>query len=152
VNGVEIIKIKEKKIMINLLVATWSFLSGLVVSVGEMLAGAGVWLFDIAVIFHNDLPRFEGLLIGVLFAWILTHREKNPVLKMLAVPMKIVLDILDIIWHETLDSTVDVWKMFTSWLGGLYTSIKSGVKSVYTGITTKLLVLKDKLKKKVDSK
>lgn len=137
--------------MINLLVTTWNFLSGLVVSIGAMLAGAAIWLLDIAVIFHNDLPRLEGLLVGVLFAWILTHREKNPVLKMLAVPMKVVLDILDIIWHETLESIVDVWKMFTSWLGGLCVNVKSGVKSVYTGVTARLLALKDKLKKKADS-
>jgi len=136
--------------MINLLVATWNFLSGLVVSIGGMLAGAGIWLLDIAMIFHNDLPRLEGLLVGVLFAWMLTHREKNPVLKMLAAPMKIVLDILDIIWHETLDSIADVWKMFTSWLGGLYANVRSGVKSVYTGVTAKLLALKDKLKKETD--
>ena len=113
--------------MNNLLNTSWEFLSGIATNLFEIVTMAFSWLFGIVVILHNDMPRVEGLLVGILFAWFFIHRDKNPVVRALAAPLKIVLDILDIIWDETLESIRD-----------LYTSCKEKLMSVLGSIKVKV--------------
>ena len=138
--------------MTKIFTVTWSFLSNLVVNAYEIAADSVGWVVDMGLIFHVDFPRLEGLLIGVLFAWVLAHREKNPVFRFLAAPMKIVLDILDIIWHETLESVADVYGVFVAWVGKTYAAAKASIVLVYRRGIDKLVAVKNKLEKKVDAK
>lgn len=137
--------------MTKIFTVTWNFLSNLVVNAYEIAADSVGWVVDMGLIFHVDFPRLEGLLIGVLFAWVLVHREKNPVFRILAAPMKIVLDILDIIWHETLESVVDVYGMFVAWVSKTYAAAKASIVLVYRRALDKLVAVKNKLEKKVDA-
>ena len=95
--------------MNDLIRETWLAISGIIGNIVDTGLLVGAWLLDVLLILHNDMPRVEGLLVGILFAWFFVHREKNPLVRALAVPLKIILDILDIIWDETIEAAADLY-------------------------------------------
>lgn len=134
--------------MKNLLIETWAAASGIFASVIDLFVTLFAWLFSVLLIIHNDMPRLEGLLVGILLAWFFVHREKNPILRALAAPLKIVLDILDIIWDETIEAGMDLLHSAkervmsaVGWIRGI------GEKSLRK-LTGWLIGLKDKIIKK----
>tara|TARA_Y100001970_G_C14152969_1_gene813797 strand:- start:168 stop:587 length:420 start_codon:yes stop_codon:yes gene_type:complete len=131
--------------MSSLIDSTWQLVSGIienVVSVGTMLF---TWLFDVLLILHNDMPRVEGLLVGVIFAWFFVHRDKNPFVRALAAPLKIILDILDIIWDETLEAIADLYSVAKEKTISIVVGLKNKATGLVTGITDRLSKIKDAL-------
>ena len=61
------------------------------------------------VYLHTGAPRLEGLLAGVLLAWVLLRRDRHPWLRVVSAPLKLVLDILDLAWDQGLEVARDLW-------------------------------------------
>ena len=113
------------------------------------------WLSGLLIFMHTDMPRLEGLLIGVLFAWLYVHREKNAFVRVIAAPMKIIIDILDIVWDETIEAGVDVYSAVKEFLVKKTVAAKDWtvetVAGAWTGLLAKLASLRGKLSRKVNS-
>jgi len=136
--------------MKNLLIETWSAVGGIVAGVSDLFATLFTWLFSVLLILHNDMPRLEGLLVGVLLAWFFVHREKNPIIRALAAPLKIVLDILDIIWDETIETLRDIWDSGIGYVKQGFGWVKEKAKGLLGGLTGALMSLKNKIVRKKD--
>ena len=106
--------------MLELLQSLWNLVWGVVLSVWDLawVLLDGVW--DLLMVLHNDMPRLEGLAVGVGLAWVMMRREKHPLLRALSAPLKLVLDILDLAWDQVVEVVSDVWETGVSW-------VKSGV-------------------------
>tara|TARA_B100000131_G_scaffold319529_1_gene365630 strand:- start:712 stop:1143 length:432 start_codon:yes stop_codon:yes gene_type:complete len=94
--------------MIELLSQTWLLIAGVFGSLWDLGSVLLTWVWSVLLILHHDMPRVEGLLVGIIFAWLYTHRERSPWVRALAAPLKIILDTLDIIWDETIEAIVDL--------------------------------------------
>lgn len=129
----------------NILTETWSLLLSLGSNVTDMLLSLGHWLFSVFLILHNDMPRLEGLLVGIAFAWFFVHRDKNPIVRALAAPLKIVLDILDIIWDETIEAIGDLVMTVKEKALQLLGSVKQRVSQAAASIMSALLSVKNGL-------
>ncbi len=101
--------------MLELLQSLWNLVWGVVLSVWDLawVLLDGVW--DLLMVLHNDMPRLEGLVIGVGLAWVMMRREKHPLLRALSAPLKLVLDILDLAWDQVVEVGSDVWETGVSW-------------------------------------
>lgn len=138
--------------MKNLLIETWALLAGVLASISDLFVTLFAWLFNVLLILHVEMPRVEGLLVGVLLAWFFVHREKNPIIRALAAPLKIVLDILDIIWDETIEAVVDLWSSARSYVGIATGWVVDTSKTMLRKLTGFLKNLKDKVVDKVTKK
>ena len=81
----------------------------LLLAFGGLLLNVTYWILGLLVFLHTEMPRLEGLLVGVFFAWLYVHREKNAFVRIIAAPMKIIIDIIDIVWDETIEAIGDVY-------------------------------------------
>jgi len=105
---------------------------------------------DLVLILHTDMPRLEGLIIGVVLAWVLARRDKHPLLRALSAPLKMIIDILDLLWDQCIEMLKDVWE---AGAGALKKTLgKSGgwIKKAWGVMMSGLSSLKGKLKKKSD--
>jgi hypothetical protein len=64
---------------------------------------------DTLVHLHTGAPRLEGLLAGVVLAWVLLRRDRHPWLRVVSAPLKLVLDILDLAWDQGREVASDLW-------------------------------------------
>ena len=101
--------------MLELLQSLWNLVWGVVLSVWDLawVLLDGVW--DLLMVLHNDMPRLEGLAVGVGLAWVMMRRDKHPLLRALSAPLKLVLDILDLAWDQVVEVVSDVWETGVSW-------------------------------------
>ena len=145
--------------MNEVITAGWDLLQGLLVSAWALLVAVSTWGWDLLCYLHTDAPRLEGLLIGVLLAWLLLRRDKHPILRVLSSPLKLIVDILDLAWDQVVEVVSDVLGTIKNWINkiwgtiwGSVTGILSWVKSKLTGgyswFIGLLKGLKDKLSKK----
>jgi len=128
--------------MNDLIRETWLAISGIITNIADIGLLVSTWLLDVLLILHNDMPRVEGLLVGILFAWFFVHREKNPLVRALAVPLKIVLDILDIIWDETIEAFQDLYVTIKEKVGALLSWTKDLVKRSMAVVVDRLILAK----------
>ncbi len=96
----------------------WDFIVSLVLALLDV--GLAVWDFGwgLLVHLHVDYPRLEGLLVGVLLAWLLARRDRHPVIRVLSAPLKLVVDILDLAWDQVVEVSSDLWETGKGWLTG----------------------------------
>ena len=124
----------------------------LLLAAGGLLLNVVYWALGLMVFLHTEMPRLEGLLVGVLFAWLYVHRDKNAFVRAIAAPMKIIIDILDIVWDETIEAVVDVYSTVKEFIvqktAGVKSWIVGGTLSVWSSLTSKLSALKAKLSRK----
>jgi len=100
---------------------------------------------DTLVHLHTGAPRLEGLLVGVLLAWLLLRRDRHPWLRVLSAPLKLVLDILDLAWDQGAEVARDLWQVPAGWVrGGLGWSVAK-VRAVYDWKMGLLRSLRDRL-------
>ena len=117
--------------MLELLDEVW----GLVVSLLELgrdavvVVGGGV--LDLLLVLHTDAPRLEGLLVGVVLAWVLLRRDKHPLLRVLSAPLKLVVDILDLAWDQVTEVAGDLWETGLGWLKKGAGLVLGAVKGVW---------------------
>jgi hypothetical protein len=134
--------------MLEMLNSTLSLLWGLAGSVLDVIILCGVWVFEILYHLHVSAPRLEGLLVGVLLAWIMSRREKHKVLKLASAPLKLTLDILDLIWGHLIESLIDIKEVVVGWLTDGVAFVKDRISRSYRWIILKLSSLKNSLLKR----
>ncbi len=130
-----------------MLESLWNLLAGVLSSVWGLIASVVAFVCDMAVWLHVEAPRLEGLLVGVLLAWLLTRRDSHPLIRVLSAPLKLVLDILDLAWDQVLDVGRDVWQTATGWAVGSVSWVTSNARNAYTALMSKLRSTKESLKK-----
>jgi hypothetical protein len=129
-----------------MLESLWNLVAGLVGSAWGLLSAIVHFVGDVAIWLHVGAPRLEGLLVGVLLAWLLMRRDVHPVLRVLSAPLKLVLDILDLAWDQTVEVAVDLYGTAKGWSMGSLNWLVSKAKNSYTTVVTKLTSAKKKLK------
>ena len=91
----------------------------LVVGVLDAAWGLLVLLFGVSsealISLHTNHPRLEGLLVGILLAWVLLRRNRHPWLRVLSSPLKLILDILDLAWDQGLQVIRDLVAVPVGW-------------------------------------
>ena len=127
----------------NLIAGVLGSLWGLVYSLADFVASIGVWL-------HVEAPRLEGLLVGVLLAWLLARRDSHPLLRVLSAPLKLVLDILDLAWDQVEEVAEDIWDTAKSWTLGTLGWVTGKLRGGYDIVMGKLRSTKENLAKKDD--
>ena len=100
---------------------------------------------DTLVHLHTGAPRLEGLLVGVLLAWLMLRRERHPWLRVLSAPLKLVLDILDLAWDQGAEVACDLWQVPAGWVRGGLGWCVAKVRAVYNWKMGLLRSLRDRL-------
>ncbi len=131
--------------MLDFLQIVWNLLSGVLVSVWGLASTILVFAGDLLVQLHTTAPRLEGLLVGVLLAWLMVRRDKHPLLRVLSAPLKLVVDILDLAWDQVTEVVSDLWKTATGWISGVYGWVKGKIVNGYNRVMKLLGSLKDRL-------
>ncbi len=98
--------------MIELVTNLITSLSGTVV---DLLTTVSIFILDIAMWLHVDAPRLEGLVVGILLTWLMMRRKRHPLLRALSAPMKLIIDILDLVWDQVVDFTRSIWEVCKDW-------------------------------------
>ena len=105
-------------------------------------------LWDLLLVLHMEAPRLEGLLVGVTLAWLMMRRDKHPILRALSAPLKLVLDILDLVWDQAVEVVKDVWDSAVGILEGALNQATSLISSGVSWAMAKLVAVRDRLRKK----
>lgn len=133
--------------MLELLNIVLSFAWNLVVQVWDLLALILVVCWDLLLHLHVEMPRLEGLLVGIALAWLVSRRDKHPLLRVLSSPMKLVIDILDLAWDQVVEVVSDLWQTATGWVSGVWGWCVSRVRLGWQWALSGLSGLRDKLRK-----
>ena len=133
-----------------MLESLWNLVVGLLGSVWGLLSTVVCFVCDMAVWLHVEAPRLEGLLVGVLLAWLLTRRESHPLLRVASAPLKLVLDILDLAWDQVDEVGRDLWDTAKGWTLGSLGWVTGQVRGVYDSVMSRLRSTKENLEKKED--
>ena len=136
--------------MIGILEACWALLVGLLVSVWDVVGLLCIWAWDVLYHLHVNEPRLEGLLVGVLLAWVLLRRDKHPLLRVLSSPLKLIVDILDLAWDQVVEVVSDVWGTVKGWVLKSWGWTRDRVVNAYSRVLGGLKAVKDKLSRKKD--
>ena len=105
--------------MLELLNIVLSFAWNLVSQVWGIIMMVVVVCWDVLLYVHIEMPRIEGLLVGIALAWLVSRRDKHPLLRVLSSPMKLVIDILDLAWDQVVEVVSDLWQTATGWVSGV---------------------------------
>ena len=134
--------------MLELVQSLWSLVWSVVLSVWDLawVLLDGAW--DLLMVLHNDMPRLEGLAVGVGLAWVMMRREKHPLLRALSAPLKLVLDILDLAWDQVVEVVSDVWETGVSWVKSAVSVPMGWARSGWGWALGSLRSLRDRLSSK----
>ena len=100
---------------------------------------------DTLVHLHTGAPRLEGLLVGVLLAWLMLRRDRHPWLRVVSAPLKLVLDILDLAWDQVVEVAGDLWSVPLGWVRSGWGWCVAKVRAVYNWKMGLLRSLRDRL-------
>ena len=114
-------------------VSLWGLVSGICVGAWDLLSALAAWAGSLLLVLHADYPRLEGLLVGILLAWLMLRRDRHPLLRVLSAPLKLVVDILDLAWDQVVEVVSDVYGTAKSWVVGGWQWCLGKVKSVWNG-------------------
>ena len=130
-----------------MLESLWNLVVGVLTSVWGLLSSVVYFVCDMLTWLHVEAPRLEGLLVGVLLAWLLARRESHPLMRVLSAPLKLVLDILDLAWDQTFEVVEDLWVTARDWTLGSVSWVTGNAKGVYGSLMDKLRATKEDLSK-----
>ena len=133
--------------MLGIIEACWALLVGLLTSVWGVIELICVWGWDVLYHLHTSAPRLEGLLVGILLAWVLLRRDKHPLLRVLSAPLKLVVDTLDLAWDQVVEVWGDVWGTSKDWALNLWSYPVNAAKKSYNLLMSGLSKLKNRLSK-----
>ena len=133
--------------MLQILAACWELLAGLLTSAWSIVILLASWLHAMLYHLHVDAPRLEGLLFGIALAWLLSRRERHPAIKVLSAPLKLILDILDLAWDQSVEAISDIRNVTLGWIGGAFTWVKQHIHDLGGKVLSGLVSIKDKLLK-----
>jgi len=125
----------------------WDFVWSSVMGVWGLLEQAGILVWDLLVTLHVQHPRLEGLIIGVSLAWLLSRKDKHPLLRAASAPLGLILDILDLAWDRSIEFLGDVWGTLVGWVKGGYEWCKNKVVGAWSWAIGGLKSIREKLKK-----
>lgn len=131
----------------ELLNVVWNLVSGVADSLFGLAVTLTLFGWDLLMWLHVDHPRLEGLIVGVLSAWLLLRRDKHPVLRVLSAPLKLVVDILDLAWDQVTEVAGDLWGTAKNWTLGPLGWAKNKATQSYAWVVRSLTNIKNKLKK-----
>ena len=131
----------------EILGSLWNLVAGVLGSVWGLVESVGEFGWDLLVWLHVDSPRLEGLLVGILLAWLLARRDKHPLLRAASAPLKLVLDILDLAWDQVVEVADDVYSTAKDWTAKSLGWCRDKVKVAYSSAMDWLAGLKAKLSK-----
>jgi hypothetical protein len=120
----------------------------LLVSLWDIALVLLTWGWDVLYHLHTSAPRLEGLLVGILLAWVLARRSKHPLLRVVSAPLKLVVDVLDLAWDQLVEVVSDLWDTAWGWVKGATGWVLGKIVSSYNFAISKLIALKDRLTKK----
>lgn len=126
-----------KSLFVDLLVAC----IGIVSSVLEFALSTAHWL-------HFETPRLEGLLVGVLLAWLMSRRDKHPALRVLSAPLRLVLEVLDLAWDHLVELLSDTKAAVFGLLQQGCRALWGRVQSAWSGMVGGLSNIRDRLRRK----
>ena len=132
--------------MLGLLESCWNLLAGVAGSLWGLLVTVLTFGSEVLVQLHTEAPRLEGLLIGIVLAWVLLRRDSHPLLRVLSAPLKLVLDILDLAWDQGVEVVGDLWGTVRDWVNRSLGWVKNHVVNGYNKAMDVLRGLKEKLK------
>ena len=133
--------------MVEILGSIWGLVLGLLDlcwSLVALVLGTG---WDLLSHLHTETPRLEGLLVGILLAWLMARRDRHPLLRVLSAPLKLVVDVLDLAWDQVVEVVGDLWDTTRSWVSGVVGWCRDRVLSVWNGMMGGLTSLRDKLRR-----
>jgi hypothetical protein len=136
--------------MTEILISCWTFIAGLTASLWDVLFLALTWVWSVVYHLHTAAPRLEGLLVGVLLAWLMLRRDRHPLLRVLSAPLKLVVDILDLAWDQSIEVLSDLWETTLNWVNGAKGWAATGATRVYSRVMSTLQSIKSKLSSKPD--
>lgn len=134
--------------MTEILITTWAAIIGILSGAWSIVEEVLGWVWGVLYHLHVDAPRLEGLLIGVLLAWVLLRRDRHPLLRVLSSPLKLVVDILDLVWDQVVEVVVDAKEAAFGWVGRLVGLVFGKVKGAWTWALSGLTRIKERLSKK----
>lgn len=134
--------------MLEILSSCWSLLVGLGTSVMGVLGLVCTWAWEVLYHLHMSAPRLEGLLVGIVLAWIMLRRDKHPLLRVLSAPLKLVLDVLDLAWDQGIEVISDLCGTARNWIMDSVGWVKTKIAGAYGWGMSLLVSLKDKLAQK----
>ena len=130
-----------------MLESLWNLVVGVLTSVWGLLSSVVCFVCDMLMWLHVEAPRLEGLLVGVLLAWLLARRESHPLMRVLSAPLKLVLDILDLAWDQAFEVVEDLWVTARDWTLGSVSWVTGKAKGAYGSLMDKLRAKKEDLSK-----
>ena len=133
--------------MLEFLGTLTSFVLGVLVLVYDLCALVASSGYVLLLTLHVEAPRLEGLLVGVTLAWLMSRRNKHPLLRVLSAPLKLVLDILDLAWDQVVEIVGDSWVVASGWVLGGLGWVQAKVAGLWQRGLGVLTGLRDKLKK-----
>tara|TARA_B100000131_G_scaffold244810_1_gene237547 strand:- start:92 stop:493 length:402 start_codon:yes stop_codon:yes gene_type:complete len=123
-------------------------IGGVGTSLWGLLSSVSGFAWELLVWLHVESPRLEGLLVGILLAWLLARRDQHPLLRAASAPLKLVLDILDLAWDQVVEVVGDLYGTAKDWTLGSLGWCKDKLKGAYSATLGWLSGLKGKLSKK----
>ena len=138
--------------MLELLKQLVSFVTELGLSLFGLLTLVLNSSLEILTTLHTTMPRLEGLLVGVLLAWLMARRNKHPILRALSAPLKLIVDILDLIWDQCVEFLRDVWGTAAAWAKGSVGWVVGKVKGAWNMTVGRLTGLRNKKEKEAKKK
>ena len=133
--------------MTGIIEACWALLVGLFAIVWGVCELLAVWAWDILYHLHVNEPRLEGILVGVLLAWVLLRRDKHPLLRVISSPLKLIVDILDLAWDWCVEVVSDGWDAVTGIVSRATGVVRNTLRASASWVMLKLTALRDKLRK-----
>ena len=131
--------------MVELIKTVFNFGLELLLSAINIIFLAISSVADILVILHTEMPRLEGLLVGLALAWLMANRDRNRFLKILSSPFKLVLDILVLAFDqlkEVISDSISISKSFAQGCANKVRSLASNswgkMMSFLNGVKSKL--------------
>jgi len=136
--------------MLELLKSGLDLVVGLASSALGVVESIAGFSWDLLLWLHVETPRLEGLLVGVLLAWLMIRRDKHPLLRVLSAPLKLVVDILDLAWDQCVEVVRDLWGTASGWVKGSLGWVKDRVVGSYNWVMGSLSSVKNALSRKKD--
>ena len=103
------------------------------------------WVGSVLLHLHVEAPRLEGLLVGILLAWLMVRRDRHPILRVLSAPLRLVLNILDLAWDQAIECVSDVKSVVLDWLGRSLGFAKDKVSGAWSWMMDSLVSIRDRL-------
>ena len=103
--------------------------------------------FELLVVLHNDMPRVEGMLVGLGIYWVMLNRDKYKALKIISSPVKLLADIIKLAFDQSKEAVLDIFGVVRKSFALAKRKSFGMAKGAWDGLISMLKSLRDKLSK-----